>query len=43
VQHGGRAVQVAAMDAPEAYDRETRELLEWFGVESKRRGFKAVA
>lgn len=42
-KHAGRSAQESAMGAPEAYDRETRELLEWFGVESKRRGFKAVA
>jgi hypothetical protein len=42
-QHGGRAAQEAAMESPQPYDRETRELLDWFGVESKRRGFKAVA
>lgn len=43
LKYGGRAAQKKAMDSPEAYDRETRELLDWFGVESKRRGFKAVA
>lgn len=43
IEHGGRAAQTAAMESPEPYDRETRELLEWFMVESKRRGFKAVA
>ena len=43
IKNGGREVQKAAMESPEAYDRETRELLDWFGVESKRRGFKAVA
>lgn len=43
LKHGGRAVQVSAMEHPEAYDRETEELLAWFDVESKRRGFKMVA
>lgn len=43
IKIGGRAGQIAAMDEPQAYDRETSELLEWFGPEAKRRGFKAVA
>lgn len=43
VAHGGRASQLAAMEAPECYDRESKELLSWFDVESKRRGFRAVA
>lgn len=42
-KHCGRAPQKAAMETPEAYDRETRELIEWHAVEAKRRGFKAVA
>lgn len=40
---GGRAAQQAAMDAPEAYDDDTRELLGWFDIELKRRGFKTAA
>lgn len=43
MKHGGRKDQEIAMENPNAYDRETRELLDWFGVESKRRGFKVVA
>jgi hypothetical protein len=43
VTHCGRTTQVAAMESPECYDRESEELLEWFQVESNRRGFKAVA
>lgn len=39
---GGRGAQMLAMESPEPYDRETRELLEWFGVESGRRGFKTA-
>lgn len=43
IEHGGRAVQSAAMEEPECYDRESKEMLAWFGVESKRRGFKVAA
>lgn len=43
VKHGGRGPQMAAMDEPECYDAESRELLSWFDVEARRRGFKAVA
>jgi hypothetical protein len=39
----GRAEQEAAMDEPEAHDDETEELLSWFSVEMKRRGFKVAA
>lgn len=39
----GRAVQEDALDNPEAYDEETEELLAWFDVETKRRGFKVAA
>lgn len=42
VAHGGRAAQAEAMEAPEPYDNETAELLGWFDVEIKRRGFKAA-
>ena len=43
VKHCGRKEQIAAMQDPEPYDQESRELLEWFDVESKRRGFKVAA
>ena len=39
VQHGGRAVQMAAMEAPQAYDEDSAEMLAWFTTESKKRGF----
>lgn len=39
----GRAAQVAAMEAPEAFDAETEDLISWFDVEVKRRGFKVAA
>lgn len=42
VAHGGRAEQIAAMENPASYDSETDELLSWFDVESKRRGFKVA-
>jgi hypothetical protein len=38
-----RAEQIKAMKEHEPYDDETRELLSWFDVESKRRGFKVAA
>ena len=40
---GGRDAQVAAMKEPEAYDEDTEELLSWFDVEVRRRGFKIAA
>ena len=40
---GGRDAQQAAMDDPEAYDADSEELLSWFNVELKRRGFKVAA
>lgn len=43
VKTGGRKAQVAAMAEPECYDDETSELLSWFDVESKRRGFKVAS
>lgn len=43
MNHAGRKAQIAAMDAPEPYDDETAEMLEWYSVEAKRRGFKEVA
>lgn len=39
----GRADQITAMAEHACYDDETRELLSWFEVESKRRGFKVAA
>lgn len=41
--NGGRAAQQAAMEEPEAYDEDTEELLSWFDVEVRRRGFKVAA
>lgn len=43
VNEQGRAAQQEAIDNPEAYDRETEELLSWFDIEVKRRGFKVAA
>lgn len=40
VKHGGRKVQAAAMEAPEAYDEDSAEMLAWFTTESKKRGFE---
>lgn len=39
----GRQAQREAMDEPEAYNEETAEMLSWFNVEMKRRGFKVAA
>jgi hypothetical protein len=39
----GRAAQKAAMDEPTPYNDETSEMLAWFDVEIKRRGFKVAA
>lgn len=39
----GRKEQQAALDEPEAYNEETAEMLAWFDVEIRRRGFKAAA
>ena len=39
----GRDEQEAALKEPAPYDDETAELLQWFGVESARRGFKIAA
>ena len=39
----GRDVQQEGIDNPVAYDRETEELLSWFDIEVKRRGFKVAA
>lgn len=38
----GKAVQESALQDPEPYDDETAELLAWFDVEVKRRGFKVA-
>ena len=43
IETGGRAAQIAAMADPDAFDSETQELLDWFGPEMKRRGFKVAA
>lgn len=40
---GNRAAQVKAMADPQAYDEQTEELLAWFDVEVRRRGFKVAA
>lgn len=37
VKRGGYDAQQAAMDSPEAYDDEAREMLAWFAVETSRR------
>jgi hypothetical protein len=38
----GRPEQIEAMNNPDPYDDETRELLTWYGAEVKRRGFEIV-
>lgn len=38
-----RAAQQKALDNPEPYNTETSEMLRWFSVEIKRRGFKVAA
>ncbi len=43
VAEGGRAVQQAAMEAPEPYDDETAELFSWFNDELATRRTKGVA
>jgi hypothetical protein len=43
IETGGKKAQDAAIDNPECYDSETEELLNWFDVEVKRRGFKVVS
>jgi hypothetical protein len=42
-QTQGRAAQIDALENPVAYDQETEDLLSWFDVESRRRGFKVAA
>lgn len=39
----GKVVQQDALDNPEPYNAETSEVLAWFDVEIKRRGFKVAA
>jgi hypothetical protein len=39
----GREAQDAALENPVPYDDETDELLSWYGVEAKRRGFKVAS
>lgn len=43
VKGGGRAAQAKAMESPTSFNDETDELLGWFSVELKRRGFKVAA
>ena len=43
VKTQGRKVQQDALDTPIAYNSETEEMLAWFNVETKRRGFKVAA
>jgi hypothetical protein len=40
---GGREAQDEALANPTAYDDETEELLSWYDVEAKRRGFKVAS
>ena len=42
LKEGGRAAQIAAMEAGEPYDIDTEELLSWFVAEADTRGFKEV-
>jgi len=39
----GRKAQEEALESPEAYNDETQEMLSWFDVEVRRRGFKVAA
>lgn len=43
VATGGRAAQDDAIANPVPYDSETEQLLSWYQVETKRRGFKVAA
>lgn len=43
IETGGRETQRNALDNPIPYDSETEELLSWYDVETKRRGFKVVS
>lgn len=40
---GHRSAQLAAIENPQPYDSETEELLSWFNIEIRRRGFKVAA
>lgn len=40
VANGGRVKQIEAMQAAEAYDEDTAELLSWFNAEVRRRGLQ---
>lgn len=42
IKNGGRAAQDKALKNPTCYDLNTEELMAWFDVESKRRGFKVA-
>lgn len=42
IRTGGLKYQDAALERPECYDEETRELLSWFETEVHRRGFAVV-
>ena len=43
IKTGGRNAQQEALDNPIPYNDETSEMLAWFEVELKRRGFKVAA
>jgi len=43
VKTQGRSAQQEALDEPVAYNAETQEMLAWFDVETKRRGFKVAS
>lgn len=43
VSSQGRSAQEAAMESPEYYDNETREMMSWYNAERARRGFKVAA
>ena len=40
MKHGGRAIQLARLREPTAYDDETTEMLSWFAVAARKRDFK---
>jgi hypothetical protein len=42
-QTQGRAAQIEALENPVPYDKETADLLSWFDIECRRRGFKVAA
>ena len=43
IKKQGRVAQQKALDKPVAYDAQSEEMLKWFEVEKKRRGFKEVS